>query len=451
MNGSRPLEEASRAFAAAPGRLRWWETAAVLLIVAAGMLSCLSFHQDHQHTMIPLVAGLAVLLLGQGRKQPVGTAYLLLLLLSMRAFLQGDERYQAAEITLYDYILVIIAYAASYGMPLNFWKLFMPLTGIFIPLSACLALFVHVTTGVADGFAAGDLSINQTAFLLGACLTLNLSLLWNGITGARPPRLRLILSGFWLGLSLISLLLIGQTQSRSGLGMPLMAFLLVLLMVHGKTPLRFLDQALQRLIGDRGHQPARLLIAAITLLILLSVVAFGLVAVYSIQENQVSDLHRLYLLKCYFGSMFTGHNRIIYGMGFTMASQGLCKDIGLIKGTTHAHNIFAQVAADNGFFALVALVIVIGLMLRSIWQRRRWADQPLVLCSLALSVYCLLFLQIEGGWGKVSFLQALIGMAFASLTMPLRPDQEVTASLQAPKDHGTIRSGTVIPQKSRRP
>ena len=425
MSASDHAKGMSQAWSSAPHRLPWSEGAGALLIVVAGMLCGLSFYQDHQHAMIPMVAGLAILLLGQGRKNPVKTAFLLLLLLSMRAYLQGDERYDSTEISIYDYIMTTIAYAATYAMRVDFWKLLLPLTGIFVPLSGCLALFLHITTTVGEIFAAGDLSINQTAFLFGACLTINLSLLWNGLSRKRVPSLRLTLSGFWLLLSLLTLFLISQTHSRSGLGMPLIAFLLVMLMAYGKTLARRLHQGLQRLFGHGENHPARLLVAAIVLLILAGIAAQSLIQVYSVQENQVSDLHRLHLLKCYFGSLFSGHNRLIYGMGFTMASQGLCKDIGLIEGTTHAHNIFAQIAADNGIFAILTLTVVIVLLLRSIWKRRHFTDQPMVLCTLVLSVYCLLFLQIEGGWGKVTFLQALIGMAFASLTMPL---QRVEAS-----------------------
>ncbi len=142
--------------------------------------------------------------------------------------------------------------------------------------------------------------------------------------------------------------------------------------------------------------------------------------IYASQQNVISDLHRLHLLRCYFGALFSGHNRFIWGMGFTNASNFLCKDVDLIKGTTHAHNVFAQVAADSGFFAMLALVLIFAWFLLRTWKRLRWCGDPLILASCCLFLYLLLFMQIEGGWGKVTFLQTLTGLSLGALTM-VRP------------------------------
>ena len=89
----------------------------------------------------------------------------------------------------------------------------------------------------------------------------------------------------------------------------------------------------------------------IILILVLSLTFYVVWRIYSDSENQLSDLNRLYLLRCYFGALFSGSNRFIYGMGFTNASNYQCQDAGIIEDlSSHAHNIFAQLAADNGFF-----------------------------------------------------------------------------------------------------
>jgi O-antigen ligase len=140
------------------------------------------------------------------------------------------------------------------------------------------------------------------------------------------------------------------------------------------------------------------------------------------------------MLHCYFLAPFNGHNRVIYGMGFTNASQTLCKEIGLIKGTTHAHNIFAQVAADNGLFALVAILAIAVWLLKRILRLATTNNHPVVLASASLNLYILLVLQIEGGWGKVTFIQAMMGLTFGSLTL-IQPSIFTGFALPVEQDH----------------
>ena len=127
--------------------------------------------------------------------------------------------------------------------------------------------------------------------------------------------------------------------------------------------------------------------------------------------------HRLYLLQCFFGALFTGNNRFIYGLGFTNTSTWLCEDVGLHEGLTHAQNMFAQVAADNGFFALLGLGVICILLMRRSWQLTAWYRQPVTIVSVTSVLYIFLSLQIEGGWSKATFLQAMIGTFVGSLTM----------------------------------
>ena len=78
---------------------KWIDLSAALLIVIAGLFSTLDSFLVNNHEMIPLMAGLAILFLNHSREEPLRLAYLLLLLLSMRIYLFGDERYEAVSYT----------------------------------------------------------------------------------------------------------------------------------------------------------------------------------------------------------------------------------------------------------------------------------------------------------------------------------------------------------------
>ena len=328
---------------------------AAFLLLLAAMFSLLDPFLENQHQMIPLLAGLVLLLASHSKEQPIKVAYLVLLMLAMRIYLHSDERYESNEITLSDYILLIAAFAASFRLRAGFWKLFFPLIAIYLPLAGCLALFLHNLYTVNENFAAGNLSINQTAFLFGGSLTLSLSFLSNAISQRRAWPKRSLLIMAWLLISVLTIFLLLQTKSRAGIGIPVVSLLLLLLVGHGKQINAAIDSWLSQWVPNLHPRRLRLLLMAMTLGLSGSLIGTILFKTYSIQQNRESDLHRLYLLRCYFSAMFTGNNRLIYGMGFTRASDGLCKDVGIIKGTTHAHNIFAQVAADNGLFALLLL------------------------------------------------------------------------------------------------
>lgn len=405
-------------------RLNWIDVGAALLILWSGMLSLLDDFLTHQYEMAPLVTGLALLLFNHGRRQPLRYFYLILLLLLLRVYLRGDERYLSAEITIFDYVLIVIGFAAAYRLSQAFWKLLLPLLAIFLPLAALLSLQLRPASEALERFNAGELSVNQTAFLLGACLTLSLCFLWNALTMPRFRGLRLLLSGFWLLISLLTLELVLNTGSRYGLGLPFVSLASGLVIADRcrlMGGMLWLSDRLQHRFGRLAGwisaliSPRGLWLLGVAALLAAAAGLAGIV--YSNSRNVVSDVHRLYMLKCYFMAPFSGHNRIVYGMGFTNASQTLCKDIGLIKGTTHAHNIFAQVAADNGLFALVAMIGIGIWLIKRIVQLAASSRDSVAIACVSLNLFILLVLQIEGGWGKVTFIQAMMGMAFGSLTM----------------------------------
>jgi O-antigen ligase len=407
------------------GQLAQPDIIAAFLLLLAAMLSPLDPFLENQHEMIPLMAGLVLLLASHSKEQPIKIAYLALLMLTMRIYLHSDERYGPDEITLSDYILLITAFAAAFRLKSGFWKLFFPLTAIYLPLAGCLSLFLHNLYTVNENFAAGNLSINQTAFLFGACLTLSLSFLCNAISQQRSWPQRSLLTGAWLLISMLTIFLLLQTQSRAGIGIPVVSLLLLLLFGHGKQINAAIDARLSRWAPNLHPRRLRFLLMGLAVGLAATFTGTVLFKIYSSQQNRESDLHRLYLLRCYLSAMFTGNNRLIYGMGFTRASDDLCKNVGIIEGTTHAHNIYAQVAADNGLFAMLLLVGISFLLFRVGSRRLGQIDNPLILASLTFSLYCFFFFLVEGGWAKVSFLQAFIGLALGSMTMLLPKESTV--------------------------
>ena len=80
-----------------------------------------------------------------------------------------------------------------------------------------------------------------------------------------------------------------------------------------------------------------------------------------------SDAGRVLVAKCYSQLPFTGHNRIIYGLGFDRQKQ-FCQQ--LIEGDSfdHAHNIYLQAWANVGILGLVG-IFVLGLLLWKSWSR----------------------------------------------------------------------------------
>jgi len=402
----------------------WVDMVAALLLVCSGILSALDSFLEANYEMATLPIGLALLLINHGSRQPLRYLYLILLLVLLRIILKGDERFLPAEITLGDYIMIILGFAASYHLPQSFWRVFLPLFAIFVPLASLLSYQIRPLSEAMEPFNAGTLSINQTSFLLGSCLVLSLCFLWNSATSQRPAQLRSLLTICWMMITLIIIFLEVRTASRAGQAIPLLTFAVMLALAHWHN----IRQQLQRILGSIASflQPLApktaqrvvnigFLAGGIGLLITL----LGTWArkVYSDPENSLSDLHRVHLLRCYFGTLFTGNNRLIHGMGFTNASHTICKDIGLIKGTTHAHNIFAQIASDNGLFAMIAVGCFTAWFLLQALRNSKKIDHPIIFGSSCLFLYLFLFLQIEGGWGKSIFLQTLIGLSLGTLTM----------------------------------
>jgi hypothetical protein len=403
------------------------EGVGLMLIVFAGMAAALDSFATNQLEMLPLVVGLILLLIKRSRKDPLSIGFLFLLFMSLRIYLHTDARYFPWEITLNDYILVLIAFVAAFRVKASEWKLFFTLFSIFVPLASVVSLQIHGAENPEETFTVGALSIQQTSFLIGTCFTISMSFLWNGLSQKRVAKQKFLVIAAWLLVSLLNGFLVVQTKSRAGLGLPMISVAAVVLAVSLPRLNRSVDALILRFSSVR--QVARIKIGfALAVLSALGVAVWAFLAqTYASPENLSNDLHRLYLLRCYLGAVFTSTYRFIYGLGFTNTSTWLC-DEGLHHGLTHAHNVFAQVAADNGFFALIGLILIAVLLARFAWKLVARLPSPTVLASLAAALYCFLFLQVEGGWGKITYLQALIGLVTASLTMTFDPSKSGTTA-----------------------
>ena len=208
---------------------------------------------------------------------------------------------------------------------------------------------------------------------------------------------------------------------------PLLSVVAVVMILEKEKIVSFIRKNLNKAWPERRQKSSRTIIG----LGLVSLAGAGiwsaLSMIYSSRENIVNDIHRLHLFKCYMGAMFTGHNRFLYGLGFSRTSQTVCLDAGLIiHKEPHAHNVLAQVAGDNGFFALLMLIAIAIILILRAQRLTLFADQSeestqsFVCSSLSLLLFTSLFLFIEGGWGKISFLQVLVGSSLATLSIPLK-------------------------------
>jgi hypothetical protein len=374
------------------------ERAGALLVVLGGVATVVDVLHADGMELLPLMLGLALLLLSAVRQQPLGLGFLLLLFLCLRMYLHGSGRYFSNELTLTDYSLVLIAFTASLGRHLQFWKFYLRLFAILIPLAGILSLGLDQSRLPGSSFTAGGLSSGQTVVLFGACLTVSLGFLWNSLVQARGKGAHGL--GLWLTTSLVNGILLQATLPWAGLCLPLMAVAAIVLLIARKT---------------------LLLLASASGTILLA-----LVSIY--RHNPAALLYRLDRWRCFFTAMFSNGYRFLYGLGFTNTSSWLCDPGDLEAGPTFAHNLYAQIAADNGFFVLAAVVVISILLLQRSCHLSYIQDSQLVLPILALAFYSFLVLQIDAGWAQNGFLQVLIGFAIGSLALKTSPETEYSHS-----------------------
>ena len=85
-----------------------------------------------------------------------------------------------------------------------------------------------------------------------------------------------------------------------------------------------------------------------------------------------SDAGRIFIAQCYSGLPFTGHNRLIYGLGFHR-QRDFCQQLFEGKPFDHAHNIYLQAWANVGILGVVG-IFLLGFLLWKSWSRVRLSD-----------------------------------------------------------------------------
>ena len=101
-----------------------------------------------------------------------------------------------------------------------------------------------------------------------------------------------------------------------------------------------------------------------------------------------SDAGRIFIAQCYSGLPFTGHNRLIYGLGFHR-HRDFCQQLFEGKPFDHAHNIYLQAWANVGILGVVG-IFVFGLLLWNAWSRVPLSDADsalMVNIGISASVY----------------------------------------------------------------
>jgi len=147
------------------------------------------------------------------------------------------------------------------------------------------------------------------------------------------------------------------------------------------------------------------------------------------QRNVLSDRGRIETALCWASQpLGRGVDKALLGVGYNRSVQVRCTgkklpavaEVGRPEGLPHAHNLFAQVFAENGLLGFGSLMVLLGLM---VWRMRLilsgvagWENAEIaVLFGLPLLVYLLLNGLVSSFQIFLMSNQLLIGLGLASL------------------------------------
>lgn len=183
------------------------------------------------------------------------------------------------------------------------------------------------------------------------------------------------MAGLWLtrcffaGLAIGSVPLLIHNGSRVGLFAPPIAMLVTLVIALACRPL-WLPSFMKGLLVSRKR--------ILSFIIVLWVVIGGVVLNHwyhgaESQINLLSDRGRVETALCWARQPFRGDGkRLVFGLGHNLAVQRRC-DVRQVpsmqvmnrpEGLPHAHNLFAQVLAENGLFGALSLSVLLALLAR---------------------------------------------------------------------------------------
>jgi hypothetical protein len=99
-------------------------------------------------------------------------------------------------------------------------------------------------------------------------------------------------------------------------------------------------------------------------------------------RHQISDLHRLEAARCWLSLLFTGDNRMLYGIGYgSEKANRICQHVpnaaGVQGAIGHAHNTVAQIGGHLGLLGLLALALVLALLALGLTRQWQAITSPL--------------------------------------------------------------------------
>lgn len=162
-------------------------------------------------------------------------------------------------------------------------------------------------------------------------------------------------------------------------------------------------------------------------------------------RNQVSDLHRLEAARCWLSLMFSGDNRMLYGIGYgSEKANRICQHVpnaaGVQGAIGHAHNTVAQIGGHLGLLGLVALALVLALLARGLirqwlaitsplpwgWTGATWAEAALAI-NVALAITSLATTIFRSNQVNQCLIGLLAASALCRLPLPAAEDQEISS------------------------
>ena len=291
-----------------------------------------------------------------------GTGYALLvglLLFQARAIVTGSD-----ETGISQYLMVALGLAVGFSLGLDDWRRLLQWINLStLAISITVLSHFRIEQGWLQDlnrqlFNEGYGNINRLAVVL--CL-----LTISSWASARLSRHRLfqVLGACGSALGYLTCL---ATESRMAAITPLIAILASWLILHARPLLQSKAQAKLPLIIGAGLIPLGII--------------WKFVILPDLNVGFSSDIHRMKLIRCWAGSLFSGQSSLLYGTGHDRSKiMELCSDANIgnwasAQGASgHAHNTYAQLMALHGLFGIVAILILVLLISRGMIHQCRIA------------------------------------------------------------------------------
>jgi hypothetical protein len=385
----------------------WWDAAFPLAIA----LLCLD---QRTPAFLVLLVWLVVRLVQQLPRHPLVAVFLLLLGAQAGQFvLERDLQPSSAS----DPLVIALGLVAMLGRSALQWRISLRWVALsIVPLAFWAA--------GQDPAARLDLpvgGINRLGFLLGIVQLAA----WASIWLSRSAWTRLSYGA----LTVLSIPMVLQNGSRVTLLAPACAVLLALTCVVIRGRSEGCPAGWEGLVNWlQRRRRVLLLITAVGCAVVLQTVLSWYLDPGVAQKNVLSDRGRIDTALCWASQpLRRGADKALLGVGYNRSVQVRCSgkrlpavaEAGRPEGLPHAHNLFAQVFAENGLLGLTSLAVVLGLLL---WRLRLmlsglagWAQAEItVLFGFPLLVYLLLNGLVSSFQIFLMSNQLLIGLGLAS-------------------------------------